>query len=118
MALPRLKAAMLRLEARPWPAPPAWLSTRICSGATVAKAAAPSRKAASTAPTLSWNAQPAASMITVRMAMLPASALFRALSAQRPPTRLPATRPAPNTRRIGETAAFEKPASSVRIGWM
>ena len=41
--LPRLKAAMLRLEARLWPAPHAFSSTHICSGGTVAKAAAPSR---------------------------------------------------------------------------
>jgi hypothetical protein len=113
-----LKAAMFRLEARPWPAPPACDSTRICSGATVAKAAAPRPKAATTAPIRSWKPKAEATSTRVRMARLPSRAGARALSAQRPPTRLPPTRPAPNTSRIGETAAFEKPASSVRIGWM
>lgn len=41
-ALPRLKAEMFRLEARLAPAAPACYSTRICIGATVAKATVPS----------------------------------------------------------------------------
>ncbi|MNL60555.1 hypothetical protein D3C87_1843730 [compost metagenome] len=71
IALPRLKAAMLKDEARPWPAPSALASTHICSGATVAKAAAPNRAIAITISTGWWMTAVMARSTTASAIRLP-----------------------------------------------
>ena len=117
-ALPRLKAAMLKLDARLCPAPAACSSTHICMGATVAKAAAPS------SPTKSDGGS-AACMAKCIAPSTAARADQRAEDGRqgrdRPGARrgdCQATRPPPNTSRIGETAASDEAGDRVSGGAM
>lgn len=54
----------------------------------------------------------------VSASRMPQRLFISARSASRPPTRLPATRPTPNSTSSHVTAPSEKPASSVIIGAM
>jgi carotenoid cleavage dioxygenase-like enzyme len=117
-ALPRLKAAMFRLDARFWPAPEAFSSTRSCIGATVANEATPSRPTNTTA----VNGVPMVNCIapstTASATSVPSTAGIGARSASLPPRMLPMARPPPNTSRIGDTADSLKPVTCVSSGWM
>ncbi len=109
-ALPRLKAAMFKLDARFWPAPEAFSSTRSCMGATVANAATPSSRRTTT--TVDRRADGAAHRGRAPAPASPAmprTACMGARSASLPPSRLPAARPPPNRSSIGRHRRFGEP---------
>ena len=114
-ALPRLKAPTLIEEARPGASAAASI-TRICTGGTMAKAAAPQSSRPIAAPMGVVAISGIASMIAASAARKICVAPSSDQSASRPPSQLPKVKPTPISARPRVTKAGLAPARVSRIG--